>query len=585
MAVVSWSYQISMFHLSILFSHSKTVLKAVFSLVLVFAITACSTLGDKGGEVASESIGVDPDLLFNLLAAEFAGNSGNLDESVDFYLKAAEASSDSRVAARAAYIALYNKNYDKALESIARWQDLQPEDPDLQKMYAIVYLKQGEPHKALTYIETILNKDKENTAAAALVISKLLQRESTLETSLVVLQALNKSSPDNPSMLLLHARFLAQAKQYDESLVLLDKVLALDSSVDDVYFIKARILSAQGRKKESIAVILKLLENNPDNTSLRMRYARMLIEDGNESQALEEFLTLEKTQPNNADILVSLSLLLIDNDRLDEAQDRLEQLIFLDKKQEFANYYLGRIEQSRNNLKSAMSFYLKVLHGQYVFDAKLRIAVLFSSLGKGDEAEKQLEILAENQDVWKNRVRVYLTHGEVLRELGKFEAALEMYSRVLRQNPDDPDLLYARAMIAEKVDRIDITESDLLKVLSSEPENANALNALGYTLADKTGRLEEALGYIQRAVDLLPDDPAILDSLGWVSYRLGKMQDALKWLKVAFDKLQDAEIAAHYGEVLWKANKKDKAEKVWLIGKKDNANHPVLVETLKRLKK
>jgi tetratricopeptide (TPR) repeat protein len=158
-----------------------------------------------------------------------------------------------------------------------------------------------------------------------------------------------------------------------------------------------------------------------------------------------------------------------------------------------------------------------------------------------------------------------------------------MYSRALMQNPEDADLLYARALTAEKVDRLDITESDLLKVLSTEPENANALNALGYTLADRTERLQEALEYIKRAMELVPDDPAILDSLGWVSYRLGKMQDAVKWLSKAFEIMGDAEIAAHYGEVLWKLNQHDKAREVWQKGRDNDAEHPVLVETLKRL--
>jgi len=124
----------------------------------------------------------------------------------------------------------------------------------------------------------------------------------------------------------------------------------------------------------------------------------------------------------------------------------------------------------------------------------------------------------------------------------------------------------------------------LLKLLSAQPENANALNALGYTLADRTERLEEARDYIKRAAQLVPDDPAILDSLGWVSYRLGNMQDALKWLGKAFERLEDAEIAAHYGEVLWKNNQKEEAEKVWKIGLEHNSEHPVLLETMQRLK-
>jgi tetratricopeptide (TPR) repeat protein len=159
-----------------------------------------------------------------------------------------------------------------------------------------------------------------------------------------------------------------------------------------------------------------------------------------------------------------------------------------------------------------------------------------------------------------------------------------MYSRALQQKSDDTNLLYARGLMAEKVDRLDMTESDLLKVISKEPDNANALNALGYTLADRTARYQEALDYIKRAAELVPDDPAILDSLGWVSYRLGKMDEALKWLSRAFEMLEDAEIAAHYGEVLWQTNQKEKARAIWEKGKLLNAEDPVLVETLKRIK-
>ena len=227
---------------------------------------------------------------------------------------------------------------------------------------------------------------------------------------------------------------------------------------------------------------------------------------------------------------------------------------------------------------------MKVQSPDYVFEAKLRIAGLFAILDRPEEAIEQLEVLASQQTDWSLRVRAYLAQGEILRSLSRFDETLEMYNRVLTQNPDDADLLYARAMVAEKVDRIDITEADLLKVLSTEPENVHALNALGYTLADKTGRLEEAYGYIKKAAALVPDDPAILDSLGWVSYRLGRLQDALKWMQMAYDKLIDAEIAAHYGEVLWKNNQFEEAEKVWKTGIEANATNPVLVETLKRLK-
>ena len=159
-----------------------------------------------------------------------------------------------------------------------------------------------------------------------------------------------------------------------------------------------------------------------------------------------------------------------------------------------------------------------------------------------------------------------------------------MYSRALMQKPDDTTLLYARGLMAEKADQLKLAEADLRKVIELDPKSADALNALGYTLADRTDRYEEALGYILRASELVPDDPAILDSLGWVNYRMGRMDEAMKWLSKAFEKLEDAEIAAHYGEVLWVNGQKDKAREIWAKGKKQNAKNPVLIETLKRFK-
>ena len=249
-----------------------------------------------------------------------------------------------------------------------------------------------------------------------------------------------------------------------------------------------------------------------------------------------------------------------------------------------ANYYLGRIAQNKGNQEQAVSYYQTVKSGEYAYDARLRAGILLSILGKPDEGLAKLEALAEEQTNWALRLKAYLAQGEVLRSEKRYKEGVEMYSRALQKKSDDTTLLYARGLMAEKVNRLDMAEADLLKVISKEPNNADALNALGYTLADRTSRYEEALKYIKRAAELVPDDPAILDSLGWVSFRLGHMDDAIKWLSQAFSKLEDAEIAAHYGEVLWTTNQKAKAREVWKIGKEKNAKNPVLVETLERIK-
>ena len=563
---------------------AATLLLAVLMLMV---LGACSSMGLQPG-ASGEAESVQPselseELLFNLLAGEFAGNTGDIEESVKYYQRAAEHSNDSRIAARATYIALYGKQYEQALENLKRWQALAPEDVDVDRMYAITYIKLRQPEKAAAHIQQILDESGGSDKEKALAVKKLLHKEADTEDGMAVLDAINHEQPGNLHMLILQARYAAQLEQYDTAVDLLDQVLEIDPELYDVHIIKARILEAQGERAASKALMLTVINNNPDNTNLRMQYSRMLVEDREFEAAREQFLILREQEPESPEVLMSLALLYIETQQLDEATVYLDELIEMDKKVDVANYYHGRIAQSRDQHKQAIAYYLKVKNGNYVFEARLRIAILFARLDKPDEAIEKLQLLAENTTAWPDRVRAYLAQGEILRSSHRYEEAFDMYSRALRENPDDPDLLYARALTAEKVDRLDITESDLIKVLSAEPENANALNALGYTLADRTERLEEALDYIKRAAKLIPDDPAILDSLGWVSYRLGKMQDALKWLSMAFEQLEDAEIAAHYGEVLWKSNQREKAKEVWNIGKAVDPEHPVLIETLKRL--
>jgi len=566
-------------------------LKQVFLYLLVLSVltlNACAKTNVHGSGEDIDSISVSPelsgDLLYDLLVGEFAGNSGDMALSVEAYNRAAMKTQDARVAARATYIAVYGEHYEDALDLLERWERLDPDDADITRMYAITNLKLGQPLEAATYIQSILDTVEGNGHEKALSVKRLLAKESNTEDGLVVLDALNRADTENQHMLILQARYAAQLERYDEALELLDRVLEIDSTLADVHIIKARILATQGKQEQAMALIALVLMEQPDNDHLRLQYARMLVEQRQFNQAKAQFNLLLKDDPENADILLSLGLLNIETGELDEAATHLKHLVDIGQKEDIANYYLGRIAQNREERKIAISYYLKVNSGDYMFDAKMRIAGLFARLGRADEGLQQLEVLAEKQTSWPLRVRAYLAQGEILASKKRYAEGMEMYSRALQQKPDDADLLYARALMAEKVDRIDITEADLLKLLSAQPENANALNALGYTLADRTERLEEARDYIKRAAELVPDDPAILDSLGWVSYRLGNMQDALKWLGKAFERLEDAEIAAHYGEVLWKNNQKVEAEKVWKIGLENNSEHPVLLETMQRLK-
>ena len=572
-------------------NYMSNFLSHAMLMVLLFIVllsTACSSLTpqpveQKGVEPKAQAL--DGDLLFGLLAAEFAGNAGDLEASVGFYQQAARRSTDSRVAARATYIALYDKKYEQTLELLDRWRELEADNPDINRIYAVSYLHLHRSAEALPHVQAVLARDGgSSNKEKAMVVKQLLADGIDAQISFEFLEALNQVQTDNPQMLILQARFAAQLAQYEKSIQLLDRVLNIDASLLDVYLIKAKIYQAQGKLDTAKAMIRQVLKDYPDNMGLRMQYARMLVEDKNYKAAREQYLKVKKKQPDNVEVVLNLALLYIETDQLDEAAELLSHLIELDKKTDIAHYYLGRIGQNKKQYKRAIAHYIEVKKGSYVFQAKLRIASMFAQLDRVDDAIEQLNILIDETDDWANRVRAYITQGEILRKHHRYQDAFDLYSKALSHNRKDVDLLYARALIAEKINRIDIAESDLLKVLSLEPKNPDALNALGYTLADKTKRYKEAKKYIQKAAELVPDDPAVMDSLGWVNYRLGELQEALKWLSMAFEKLVDAEIAAHYGEVLWQANQKDKAREVWHKGQAVDASHPVLLKTLKKYK-
>jgi tetratricopeptide (TPR) repeat protein len=550
-------------------------------------VSAASTKATEDSEIKATNndvINMDGDTLYNLLAAEFAGNSGDVEASLDFYREASKSVEDSRIAARTAYIALYGENYEETLNALDRWRELEPDAIDLSRMYAVTYLKLEQPEKAVPYIEDLLSDYHESPADEAMAVKQLLSKEASNEVAYEVLQRLNEKNKDNKHLLVLQSRYAAQLEHYDEALALLDQVLVMDPELYDVLLIKARILSAQGKNDEATLLIKQVVDELPENNALRLQYARMLVEQHEMEEATKQYSILQKNLPDDGEISLSLGLLYIETKQLDQAAEVLEHLIEIDKEVPVANYYLGRIAQNQGDEKQAISYYLGVKTGEYAYDAQLRIGILLAVLGKPDDGLAKLEALAEQQTSWALRVKAYLAQGEILRAEKRFEEGVEMYSRALQQKRDDTTLLYARGLMAEKVDRLDMTEADLLKVISKEPDNADALNALGYTLADRTSRYQEAQEYIKRAAALVPDDPAILDSLGWVSYRLGELDEALKWLAKAFEKLEDAEIAAHYGEVLWQSNQKDKAREVWNKGKKQNADNPVLIETLERIK-
>lgn len=563
--------------------------RAVFA-VLTASVIGCGPVSRletiKDDDVAiSQPHELNGDLLFNLLAGEFAGVRGQLGESAGYYLEAAEQTRDPLVVARAAHIALYAKQYEKALHLSHRWQALAGEQQDIDRLRVLIYLNLAKVDEAVAVIDQLLVIDGQVDDQSLISLGRILKQEADPKVAIEVLDVLNQRHQDHPQLMLLLARHRAGAGEYTTALPLVQRIIELEPDLADAYLVKAQVLVGLEQDNAALEAVSIALSKRPDDYRLRMQYARMLVQMKQYKSARKQFEHLQKIKPNDENVLLSLGLLAIEMDDTKTAIVYLQQAVTAGAHNGQAYYYLGRIYQSHGDWAQAIEYYEQVLHGEFVLDARIRSAGLLAQLGEVEAALSKLQMLLKEGVNGQRNIQIYLAQGEVLRNAQREKDAMDIYNQALEKAPTNTDLLYARALTAERLDMLELTESDLLKVLRHEPNNANALNALGYTLADRTSRLQEAKEYILKAAKLLPDDPAILDSLGWVYYRLGEYEKAIKWLRKAFSQMQDAEIAAHLGEVLWVSGQLEDAEKIWQRGLELNANHRVLLNTIKRYKR
>lgn len=555
--------------------------------LLAVVLGACGTTSSfkKPNPVeVSRAEANEADLMYQLMAGEFAGVRGDMDASMEYYLQAARSSQDPKIAARAAYVALYANHYDKALEATERWQLLSGQNIDITRTKALIFLRQKKIEQAALEIETLLIADGTINLSDIGALGQILKNEASSDVAIKVLTLLNQKNRDQAGLLLLKARYEVAEEDFDQARQSIEQVILLDPEISDAYLIKAQILIVEKNEAEAIKAVASAVDKRPQDHRLRLQYARMLVQMKIYDEAWQQFMQLKEVMPDDENILLSLGLLSIETGKNNLAKNYLQELIDQGFHNLQAHYYLGRIQQSQHEYMPAIANFERVSEGPYRLDARIRAAVLMAETGQLDEALEKLNQLIDGKGD-SDQIKVYLAQGEMLRNAHRNKEAMSIYNIALHDAPENTDLLYARALTAEKLDMLDITESDLRMVLIHEPDNATVLNALGYTLADRTQRLEEAKEYILKAARLLPNDPSILDSLGWLYYRMGEYKNSIKWLSKAFAQIEDAEIAAHLGEVLWMDGQHDNAGKIWQRGLEKMANHPVLLDTIKRYKK
>jgi Tfp pilus assembly protein PilF len=378
------------------------------------------------------------------------------------------------------------------------------------------------------------------------------------------------------------SHLLVRGGDLDGALDAADEALKRRSNWEEAALLKARILLSKKEVQKARAFYESFLSDNRDATTLRVNYARFLIDQKEWEKAYAEFKRVAADAPNDADTIYAVGLLALQNNHLDEAKNYLIQALKLRPENDQARLYLGQVAEQAKQYAEAIAWYREIEEGEYFFEAQTRLGVVIAKLGDLDGARRQLDGIDAQND--PQRVQVALAFEQILRDAKLYREALEKMNVAIQHVPGDKDLLYARALLAEKLDMFDLTERDLREILKTDPKNANALNALGYTLTDRTTRFQEALDLLRQAIALKPDDAFILDSMGWLQYRLGNNVEAVKYLKRALEIRNDAEIAAHLGEVLWVMGNRQEAENIWNRALRETPDSEALNGVIKKFK-
>jgi tetratricopeptide (TPR) repeat protein len=527
---------------------------------------------------------LDPSVMYDILVGELAGQRGQMNVATITLNRAAQQTRDPRLAERATLAGLYAKRYGEALQSGELWVELRPEDADAREALATIYLETDRAQDARAQFDKILaiEESRGNLEQAYMRAAAVLSRQPNREMGMQVMGSLVQVHPDSPAAHIAMAHLAVRAGNLDEALRAADRALALKPEWEAAAVFKARILISQQDAQAADAFFESYLKQHPDATNLRMNYARQLIDQKQWERAHEQFKRVIAEQPDDADAVYAVGLLSLQTNRLDDAEKYLTQALALRPDNDQARIYLGQVAEQRKRYAEAIRWYEQVTASEFYFEAQARIGVMIARQGDLPRARAHLQAIEVANDA--QRVQRALAEEQILREAKQYGDAYAALNKALAEMPGDKDLLYARALIAEKLNRIDVVEADLREVIKKDPKNAHALNALGYTLTDRTTRYDEAEELLKQALALRPNDAFILDSMGWLQYRRGNHAEAIKYLKRALEVRNDAEISAHLGEVLWVMGNRNEAESVWNRALKDTPDNEALLGVIKKFK-
>ena len=550
--------------------------RAAGLVLLIVLASGCRPLPEPVGTVETPVA----DLMYELLQGEMSGFRGDLPAAFEHYYQASRLTDDPQVASRATEIALWMQDYERVVKAATRWRDLVPENPHPLRVLGSAHATWGDMPAALEAYEKSIEVSPLSLELDLLAVSNSLSTEAAQPARLEVLRALARSHPKSAHAHLHVAGISRVEGKMNEALAAVRRGSELLPEWPEAIILHADILRELERSEEAVVLLRRALEKPIQNAPrLRQMLADLLNSLGRQDEARAEFATLLESDPGNPHwqmTLGSLALLAGDWKGSEEHFLALEsnpRPLVSGQPQAFnrsvSAYFLGLVAEETGDATEAMDYYYQVEErdyfgvDEYYQKARVRIAHLLLDAGRPDQARMHLKVSRGRSQREESVVQLYVAEGDLLYGLKQYDTGFTLLSQALKEYPGRAALLYSRALMAERMGRVDWLERDLQAVLAEDPENPQALNALGYTWADHNLNLELALEYIERAHAQLPDDAAITDSLGWVHYRLGNLKKAETLLRQAFSLQPEGEIVAHLVEVLWVLGRHGEARRIY----------------------
>lgn len=578
---------------------SKASVNGALCVFLALTLSACSSQpGDRTAATANtEDIAraesstttiedaptpekpIPADSVYPLLVAEFALRRRDFETALGIYLQQAELLQDPAVSAHATHLAQYLRREREAFRAVRLWVELEPGNLEANGTLASLLARQGRNREALPHLLRVARGGESAKFPVLLSRFKSLAPQEQRGLDADVQALLNDELSDNVSLLLTHALMAEESGQPDLVEQRLVPVFALEPYQEQALILEAKLRLAQNAETP-LARIEEALAKDPARSQLRLQYARLLAAKDMPA-AREQFEILSAEAPQNADLLFSLALL---NHELKDnvtAKAYLRRVLELGKRSDEAYFLLGQITAAEGDREEAIQLFQQVGDGQDLIKATMNIARLQLGAGRDQEFRDYMNRLRESYP--PRREQLFALEANIYGEMGRDEQSLAVLDRAIGEFPASTNLLYARSVLRERQDDIPGAEADLRQIIERDPENSTALNALGYTLANRTQRFDEAQALIEEALRLSPNEPAILDSMGWVLYRQGELEQAIQFLSRAYAGFPDPEVAAHLGEVLWANGDSNNAMNIWRSAMNKDPQHTVLNETLNRL--